>query len=71
MAKSTMAEMIPEKFYKANVKTPKPRTVKDLIALLEELPKSLPVLFDINTRAELVVFNASMSSRFVTLREAE
>jgi len=71
MTKINYLEVIPEKFYKSTAKRPKPRTVKDLIAMLEELPKSLPVLFEINTRAELVVFNVSQSNPFVTLREAE
>lgn len=61
---------VPEKFYRGD-KHPKARTVGQLIKILEELPKSLPVHAGFSRRVSVTVYNIGQSDRHARIDEPE
>lgn len=62
--------MIPERFYKGNDQ-PQARTVGEMKTLLDELPDSLPLCCGFQGACQLVVYNVSTGSPFLSFQELD
>jgi len=65
------SKVVPRKFYNSSEKTPKAKTVGELIAILQELPPGLRIESDFGRCVEVHVYNISQSSRHVRISEPE
>ena len=62
---------IPRKFYVGNLQHPRARTVKELRAILTELPDDLRIEIGFGSSVECVVYNVQADDRHLSFNEAE